>query len=385
MGPVAGLVALVLVAGLVGGGVAAGLGAGSSPGSSRRALTSAPAIKGISSDKIHPAAIAAKVEPAVVDITSTLGYQNGTAAGTGMVLTSSGEVLTNNHVVEGATSISARIDGKGRTYGVKVLGTDPTADVALLQLVGASGLDTVTLGSSSSLAVGQPVVAIGNALDLQGPPTVTVGIVSALGRSINAGDSMGASEHLTDLIQTDAPLAPGNSGGPLLNAAGQVIGMNTAAATGSSGTQAASNIGFAIPIGKALPIVNQVRAGHASSAVQIGQRGFIGVDVTSVGVAQSSAGGLGGSLGGSGGPGYVPPVRSGAVVAQVVPKSPAQSAGMAAGDVIVSFQGKAVASPQSLTQLITGHHPGDKVSIGWVDQSGGHHSASLTLGTGPVA
>ena len=185
--------------------------------------------------KLNIPAIAAKVDPATVDITSILSTEDAEAEGTGMILTSNGEVLTNNHVIAGATTITAQVDGKGQKFTVKVLGADPTDDVALVLLEGASGLPHVTTANSSAVKVGDPVVAIGNALGLGGTPTVTSGIISALGRSITASDEGATtSEHLKGLLQTDAPINPGNSGGPLVNAAGQVIGMDTAAATGSA-------------------------------------------------------------------------------------------------------------------------------------------------------
>ena len=229
-------VGVVLLLGAVAGGIE--IGRSSSPTPSQTTATQpipSPSKSGSpgTNAKINVSAIAAKVDPAVVDITSIDQSSGEEAAGTGMILTSNGEVLTNNHVIADGTSITAQIDGKGTTYKVRVLGTDTKQDVALVQLVGASGLSTVSIGNSSSLQVGDPVVAIGNALDLKGPPTVTQGIVSALGRSISASDEgTGVTENLSGLIQTDAPINPGNSGGPLVNAAGQVIGMDTAAAIG---------------------------------------------------------------------------------------------------------------------------------------------------------
>jgi S1-C subfamily serine protease len=320
-------------------------------------------------------AIAAKVDPAVVDITTQLG------AGTGMILTPTGEVLTNNHVVSGATDITARIDGKGRTYRVEVLGVDPPADVALVQLIGASGLPTVHLGTSTGLLIGDQVVAIGNALDLSGPPTVTQGIVSALGRSISANDPTGPSEDLSGLIQTDAPINPGNSGGPLVNAAAQVIGMNTAAANGSA-AQSATDIGFAIPVDTAAAIVRQIQSGRAGPAIVLGEHGLIGVEVLTVAEAD-------GPNGLAGTPafyysGYTAPVKSGAVVAEVGPDLPAAGAGIQVGDVIVSFAGHPVATPVQLTQLIDRYHPYDRVPLAWVDPSGRRHSGAVTLAISPV-
>ena len=180
--------------------------------------------------------IAAKVSPGLVDVVSTLGDENGQAAGTGMVLTSNGEVLTNNHVIDGATSISVTDIGNGHTYKATVVGYDKTKDIAVLQLQNASGLQTVTFGDSSTVTVGQQVVAIGNAEGKGGQPSVVTGSVTALNQSITASDEGSASnsEQLSGLIQTNAPIQPGDSGGPLVNSAGQVIGIDTAASTSSA-------------------------------------------------------------------------------------------------------------------------------------------------------
>jgi S1-C subfamily serine protease len=350
------------------------------------------------STNLNVSAIASKVDPAVVDITSVLRYQGGESAGTGMILTSSGIVVTNNHVIDGATSISATIAGTSHSYRVKILGADPTKDVALVQLEGASGLPTVHLASVGA-QLAEQVVAIGNALDLPGPPTVTQGTITALGRSVTAGDpSSGHSEKLTGLIQIDAPLQPGNSGGPLLNSTGQVIGMNTAAAADSNGyATTTTNVGFAIPTRTFSAIVNQIEQGQGSSTVQIGNagtsRGFLGVDVVSVSTAEQSplsgqgGGGFGGYFsfgGGGGGSGYTSPVSSGAVVFQVLQGTPAAAAGLAAGDVITSVNGTPVTTIQGLTKLLSSFKPATTVTIGWVDPGGQSQSASVTLTTGPA-
>jgi S1-C subfamily serine protease len=333
------------------------------------------------------------VDPGVVDVTSNLVGQGGGAAGTGMVLTPSGEVLTNNHVIEDASSVTVKLDGRGRNLPAKVLGTDATDDVALLQIQGVSGLATVTPGDSSKVAVGQPVLAIGNALDLQGAPTVTQGTVSALGRTITASGGNGGSETLNGLIQTDAPISPGNSGGPLVDGSGHVIGITTAAATGGSqeSTNSSSNVGFAIPINSALSIVKQIEGGHGGGNVQVGGRPFLGVEVSDAGGQSGSngdpfGGGFGGGgFGGSGGSGNQAPVSSGALIQGVESGSPAQSAGLAAGDVIVSFGGQTVDSAKSLSSAISPHHVGETVNVGWVDQSGQHHTTGVQLTTGPPA
>jgi S1-C subfamily serine protease len=329
-----------------------------------------------SSAKINVAAVASKIDPAVVDITSIVPSEGEEFAGTGMILTSNGEVLTNNHVIAEGTDITAQIGGVGKTYSVRVLGTDASHDVALVQLIGASGLRTVAIGNSSALQIGDQVVAVGNALDLKGPPTVTEGIVSALGRSIQASDAgSGVTENLSGLIQTDAPINPGNSGGPLVNADSQVIGMNTAAANGTS-SQSATDIGFAIPINEAIAIAQQIQQGKGSSSVLI-DTGFLGVEVITI--AQSKSG----SVGLTGNPQAA--VKTGAYVAGVLQGTPAVAAGLKEGDVIVAVNGSSVASPTALGLLLKGDRPGQTVNVTWVDPSAARHTASIELIGRPVA
>ena len=240
------------------------------------------------------AQVAAKVDPGLVDVVSTLGYQDGEAAGTGMVLTSSGEVLTNNHVIDGATSIKVTDIGNGRTYTAKVVGYNKTKDVAVLQLVNASGLTTVSL-SSSGVQSGQKVVALGNAGGKGGTPSVATGKVTGTGKTITASDEdAGNAEQLQGLIETNAGIQPGDSGGPLVNTKGEVVGMDTAASTGisttgfSSQSQQTATQAFAIPITEAASIASQIEAGHASSTVHLGTTAFLGVEVSA-----SSAGSSG--------------------------------------------------------------------------------------------
>jgi S1-C subfamily serine protease len=361
-------VALVCAAGGGGAAIALSVAHPSAPGASTSSIPGATTSGG----PVNVSAIAACVDPAVVDLHTDGG------AGTGMVLTPDGTVLTNNHVVSGATEITGQIDGAGRTYRVDVLGVDPSADVALVRLEGASNLPVVHLGSSAHLVIGEQVVAIGNALNLAGPPTVTSGIISALDRSISASDpGTGTSENLSGLVQTQASINPGNSGGPLVDGRCQVIGMNTAAANGSS-AQSASNIGFAIPIDTAAAIVHQVEAGQSSSAVMLGDRAYVGVAVFSVAQAESPNG-LTGPTGN-----YTSPVPAGAVVANVVAGLPAEGAGVQPGDVIVSFDGSRVSSPADLERLIGLTRPYASARLGWVDISGVHHTSTITLAMVPV-
>src|SRR5450759_1897560 len=299
---------------------------------------------------INESFVASKVEPGLVDINSTLKYQDGNAVGTGMVLSSTGLVLTNNHVVDGSTHLSATLVASGRSYTAEVVGTDITDDVALLKLVGASGLKTVQVGNSTKAVLGTAVVALGNAGGTGGSPTVTVGAITALNRTNTASDQgRSNAETLHGMLQTKAPIAAGDSGGALADSAGHVIGMNTAANSQNIGAQGTEQ-GFAIPINTALAVARDIAAGKSNSKIQIGPSGFIGVGVGSITSASclSSSGGIGGAGGG-----YTPPVNSGALVCQVFAGTPAASAGMTAGDVITGVNGQAVTSEGSLTTIMS--------------------------------
>lgn len=323
-------------------------GTGSS-GSSGSSSTGAPSL--------DAASIAAKVDPAIVDITSNL--TGGTAEGTGMVITSGGQVLTNNHVVQGATFITAQVAGTGRKYTATVVGTDPADDVALLQLQGASNLRTVTVGDPSKVAAGDPILAIGNALGRGGTPAVAAGNVVAVGQTITATDDTGANaETLTNLIQVDANVLPGDSGGPLVDASGKVIGMDTAASSSGRGFRfrGTSAQGFAIPIDAAMSIVQQLRNG-GGAPMTTAQTSLLGVEVSDA----SSQG------------------TTGALVVGIAPGTPAESAGLAPGDVIVTFGGRSITSPSTLTTAVRATKPGDRVQVAWLDQNGQQHSATVQL------
>jgi S1-C subfamily serine protease len=317
------------------------------------------------------AQISSQTDPGLVDVMTNLGLQQEQAAGTGVVLTPSGEILTNNHVIKGATSIKVRDIGNGRTYAAKVVGYDQTRDIAVIQAVGASGLQTAALGDSSSVKVGDKVVALGNALGKGGTPSVAVGHVAGLGASIVASDEgAGTSERLTGLIHHNAPIQPGDSGGPLVSNTGKVIGIDTAASA-SSGfqlQQTARTQAFAIPINQAVTLAHQIEAGQASDTIHIGLTGLLGVGVQSA--QQAAASGI--SAG------------SGAVVAQTVPNAPAARAGIVAGDVITTAGGHMVTSPSGLQSALERFHPGDHVSITWTDQFGQNHTATVVLTNGPA-
>ena len=274
-GVVALAAAAALAGGAAGGAIVSALGGGSPPATQAVHLGSSVNLASDQTNSV--ASIAAKVDPAVVTITSQIkvtgssfgggfgGYPGGgvtetvEAEGTGMIVTSSGEVITNNHVIDGASSISVKIGGGSKSYTATVIGTNASKDIALLQIQGVSGLPTVTFGNSAQVQVGDSVVAIGNALALGSTPTVTTGIVSAENRTITAATDSGGSETLSGLLQTDAAINPGNSGGPLVDSAGDVIGMDTAAASSEQSGTSAQDIGFAIPSNEIVAEVAQLQ------------------------------------------------------------------------------------------------------------------------------
>jgi S1-C subfamily serine protease len=385
-----GMAATAIVAAGVGAGAAIGLsggGAGSSASSTSQA--------GLSS-----AQIASKVDPSLVDVTSTLGYQDASAMGTGIVLSSNGLVLTNNHVINGATSISVTDIGNGQTYKATVVGYDESQDIAVLQLTGASGLTTANLGNSSSVTVGDTVTGIGNAGGKGGTPSVASGSVVALDQAITASDeSSGTSENLTGLIESNADIQPGDSGGPLVNSSGQIVGVDTAAssgyqfsgasgsgngssgggygnggfgssgsgssnADGGSSAQGSATQGYSIPIDTALSIAHEIEAGTASSTVHIGTTAFIGIEIATTQTGSTQ----------------------GVEIAGAQAGTPAAEAGLAQGDVITAINGQSVTTGTQITDMLVGEHPGDKVTITWTAaDTGQSQTSTITLGTGPAA
>ena len=306
--------------------------------------------------------------PGVVNI-NVLTAQ-GQGAGTGITLSADGIVVTNNHVVRGATRIVVTDADTGERYEAKVLGTAKTKDLAVIQLQDAKGLDTVQLGDSDSVKVGDAVVALGNAGGQGGSPSVVTGNVTALGRSITASDESGnEAQRLNDLIQIDANIVPGDSGGPLANADGEVIGINAAA---SATNEVSSNDeGYAIPINAAMDIVDQIKAGKASDVVRIGARGVLGVSVASVADDPFGQGqGQGAAV-------------AGATVAAVADGSGAAKAGVTQGSTITAVDGKKIDSAEALTSALDGAKPGEQVKLAWTDANGQSRTATVTLTEGP--
>jgi S1-C subfamily serine protease len=284
-----------------------------------------------------------------------------------MILTSSGEVLTNNHVIEGATSIRVTIPSSNHTYSADVVGADPTHDVALIQLVGASGLTPVAVGVSSDLRVGEQLVAIGNALGRGGTPSISTGTVAALDQTITAGGGNSGQERLHGVIQMDAPISPGESGGPIADRAGQVVGMITAGQPSDGSTRTQTS--FAITTDAAMTIVNAIRSGQASSSIVLGPRGFLGVQVTDLSARTASQVGL--------------QITQGALVVEVVPGTPADQSGIPRYGAIVAIDGREVTSASSLGSVLFDKKPGDVVRVTWTDVRG-THTSSVTLIEGPA-
>jgi S1-C subfamily serine protease len=281
---------------------------------------------------IDVAAVAESVAPSVVTISADLDTAIGLGGsiGTGVITTRDGEVLTNAHVVEGATEIRVRLAGETEPRAATLLAADAGNDLALLRIEG-DGYVPATFADPTSIRIGDEVVAIGFALDLDGGPSVTRGIVSALDRTLGLADGA-----LDGLIQTDAAISSGNSGGPLVNAAGEVVGINTAVARGDAQT-AASNVGFAISVGEALPIIEALRE-QAGGDPRL--EGFLGV-----GLDDRSDGG------------------QGAIVSEVQPDTPAEDAGVRAGDLVVEIDGVPIDGAIGMIAAIRDLEPGDEITL----------------------
>ena len=411
-------VLVALVAGALGAGSVVALyhPAASSNSASAQPSASAPAPQpsaaipqpssgssGSSGTSASEKAIVAKVAPGLVIINTALQYNSEAAAATGIVITSGGLVLTNNHVIEDSTSITATT-ANGKQYKAKVVGYDVTGDIALIQLQGASGLRTAPLGTSSAVKTGDQVVAMGNA-EGQNAIVPAAGTVTGLNQTITAGDQGGSvtSETLHGMIQTNADVVSGDSGGPLADSAGNVIGMDTAGNNGGFSIQQSNAAGYAIPIETALTVARQINAGQASSTVSIGYPPFLGVYIGQGSDAnpqdqaqqqQGTRGGFGG-FGGSGSQGCytsdrnlaapqnIADVSSGALVLGTICGGPAAAAGMSAGSVITAVNGHPVGAPDSLTGVVSKYHPGQTISVTWVSPSGQRSTSSMKLTAGP--
>ncbi|MDT8911832.1 S1C family serine protease [Amycolatopsis sp. PS_44_ISF1] len=311
---------------------------------------------------IDVAAVAAKVGPSLVNIEVKLGLDGGGAAGTGIVLSADGLVLTNNHVVEGAVEVRAVDAGRGRPYPAAVLGYDRSHDIAVLKLDGASGMTPAQLGDSAKVLVGAGVVGLGNAGGLGGKPVVSPGRVTALGQSITASDeTTGATETLTGLIQVDADIRSGDSGGSLADSQGRVIGVDTASGAGYQFDEGQRpHEGYAIPINQAAAIAAEIVAGRASSTVHIGPSAFLGLTVVD---------------GGNG---------SGALIKSLVAGGPAAKIGLKPDLLVVAIDGQPVGSATALITIMDTHHPGDQLKVTVAGGGGRQATATVVPDRGPV-
>jgi S1-C subfamily serine protease len=287
----------------------------------------------------------------LVEITSTIDYGRAEAAGTGLVLGADGVVVTNHHVIQGATTITVTVPATGKEYDAEVVGYDASKDVAVLLLDDASGLATVRT-DTSDLTSGQDVVAVGDAGGDGGALTAAPGTISDLHHPITVADeTTGAPGRLRNLIEVTSDVVPGDSGGALLDAAGDVIGMTVAASTGAQVT------GYVIPIHRILHVVDLVQAGDDSGGVTIGGSPFMGVALEGTSTT----------------------------IAAVMQDSPAAAAGLAAGDTITRVDGVAVGTADQLRTTVLQHEPGDTVTVTWTDSAGARHRGTLGFADGPVA
>lgn len=329
-------------------------------GQSGQQTTPGEQVQGSSSLDVTEAT--AEQSTGVVLINTVLGYNSAEAAGSGVVLASTGLILTNNHVVEGSTEIQVTVPATGQTYTATVVGTDSTADIAVLQLQGASGLTTATVDKDGDPAVGDTVTAVGNA-EGGGTLMAATGPVTGLEQSITTqSEGVSKGEDLTNLIQVDADVVSGDSGGALIDDQGEVVGITTAASSGSSNIT-----GYAIPIEDALTVAKQIVSGEASDTVTIGLPAFLGVQLS------TTSTGLPGATG------------TGAVVGGVIADTPAAQAGLVAGDTITAVDGTTVTSGDELSAALADHAPGDQVQLTWTTATGASQTATVTLIEGPAA
>lgn len=344
---IAALVLVLIIA--FGGGLAGGLVGSSlsdsSGGTSNSPLVTAAPVKTGDIGDTNVAKAAEVIAPSVVTIDSV--SSTGEAVGTGIIITSDGEILTNNHVVEGSETARVRLYGSTSPITADVLATDPSNDLALIKLRNTTGLVAATFANPDSFAVGDPVVAVGYALALDGGPSVTSGIISALNRTLQLDNET----FLNALIQTDAAISSGNSGGPLINMNGQVVGVNTAVATGGM-SSSANNIGFAISVAevqRVSKILNEIANGGSR------RQGFLGISLGS-----RSDGG------------------AGAVIGEVESNSPADKAGVRVNDIVLSINEQPIMGDEALVAIIRDSAPGEKITI-VVERDGKKVTLNATL------
>ena len=333
-----------------------------SGGSSSTTTDPATGGTGTTTSASQTAAVTAAQSKGIVLITTQT--TSGQAAGTGMVLTADGQILTNYHVVEGSTSIEVEIVDTAKTYTATVVGHDATRDVALLQLKNASGLATIT-PDDDQVALGQELTAVGNASG-GGELVAATGTVTGLEKQVTVSSETGGTETLTGVIETNAGAVAGDSGGPMFDAEGEVLGMTTAGSSrvtasprGGRSTQdnTSTTVSYAVPIDDALAVIEQIRTGKESGTVEVGAKAYLGISVAG---------------------------SSSLVVASVVTDGPAAVAGLTAGSTITAINGVTVSSHDDLSAQLATLDPGAKVKLTWKDSSGTAHSATVTLGTSPI-
>lgn len=323
------------------------------PGPSGVRHTAAPGAPG------DARSLARATDPGLVDVETSLSYLGEQAAGTGIIASAGGVVWTNNHVIEGATTIHVRDVASGVTYAARVVGYDRSKDVAVLRLTGASGLHAAPIAARARPQVGEGVVAVGNAEGRGGTPSYAAGSVTATSQSITASDSAnGGAEHLSGLIQTNAAVRPGDSGGALVATSRKVIGMVTAA-SGSFRFPSAPTEGFAIPMPTVARIARTIEAGQPAPGIHLGPTAFLGVVV------------------------HAPATGRGARILEAVPRGPAAGAGLRAGDTITALDGHRVASPNALTAALLAERPGARVRVAYRGPGGRAHHTTATLTSGP--
>ncbi|MDG4668219.1 S1C family serine protease [Mycobacterium sp. 236(2023)] len=300
-----------------------------------------------------PVGASAQVEAAVVRIDTAVDYQGVVGLGTGFVLDPGGQVLTNFHVVQGADRITGTV--AGRAYPGQLVGYDRKRDVAVIQLLGAGGLPVAPIGDANVLAPGEPVVALGNAMGSDAPLTREVGTLTAFGRTVEAEDALtGSTDELTGLFEFAAPVRAGDSGGPVVNSVGQVVGVTTAASVNFR--MGPGGKGFAIPINDAIGVANQIRAGVRSDSIHIGPPTLLGVGVRTA-----------------------PRDAPGVLIQEVMVGGPAEQAGLVAGDIITTLDGTSLDSTNTLTSVLDRHYVGDVLDLTWIDRSGQTRTGKAVL------
>jgi len=288
----------------------------------------------------------------LVLINTEVVFGTATAAGTGMVIDSDGIVVTNHHVVAGSTSVTVTVPSTSQTYTADVMGYDATTDVAVLKLDGASGLTTIT-ADTAPVSVGDDITAVGNSQG-RGQLVAAPGQITAVGQNITVTGDDGSTSPLSNLIQINASLVPGDSGGATLDTDNEVVGMNVAGSTSTRSTTS-----YAIPITSVLQVADKVLAGEESGSVVLGRTAALGVQISSR--------------------------ASNVYVVGVIPDGPAEDAGVTAGSVITAIDSAPVGNSDALTAILATHKPGDQVQVSWTDRSGATHTATATLTQAPLA